>query len=185
MSVFAFFQNSTLVPKEVWRPWRLKWTFNKEWRQFAVWKEELGQDREGGNACCLKERSRAVLTRYLFLTFCFTEQICLGPDCLSLCCDAWQDAVTIPGSPDVAFEKLKSVIHQLWNKENGGLPELMQPCMLVWGFSQPSSAGPSSPLSQQAQGPEKACVLSAPVFEDSSVQKPGSRLLPWTFGLGV
>lgn len=83
-------------------------------------------DTTGGRRCLFVKKRKAELCLhvYLFLTFCFTEQTCLGPDCLSLCLDAWQDAVNIPGYPDVVFEKLKSVIHhQLWNKENGGLPK--------------------------------------------------------------
>lgn len=104
-----------------------------------------------------------MLTR-LFLTFCFTEQICLDPDCLSLCCDAWSDAVNIPGYPEVVFEKLKSVIHQLWNKENGGLPVLMEPCKCHVRRARQSSVGPSHPfLNSTASGLEKACLLSAPV----------------------
>lgn len=105
-------------------------------------------DTTGGRRCLFVKKRKAELCLhvYLFLTFCFTEQTCLGPDCLSLCLDAWQDAVNIPGYPDVVFEKLKSVIHhQLWNKENGGLPVLMEPCMCDMKTQQ-SSVGPSHPF---------------------------------------
>lgn len=93
-----------------------------------------GNKRENEKNLLFKKKKEVEmwLHFYLFFTFCFTEQICLGPDCVSLCHDVWQDAVNIPDYPDVTFEKLKSVIHLLWNKKNDdrnkGFIESLFPC---------------------------------------------------------
>lgn len=58
---------------------------------------------ENEKVCYLKREKELELWLHfhLFSPFCFTEQMCLGPDCLSLCHDAWQDAVNVPDYPDV------------------------------------------------------------------------------------